>query len=71
MYTTNTNIIIKRKGNSYLVIIQGKLFMHQPILNASCIPHHLTPATYWYMYILHILYRFGFTLPAAANILPQ
>ena len=66
MYTTN--IIIKRKGDSYLVIIHGKLFVNQPIVSAPYIPPHLTPATYWYMYIVHILYRFGFTLPAAANI---
>ena len=58
------NIIIKRKGDSYLVIIQGKLFVNQPIVGAPYIPNHLTPATYWYMYIVHILHRFGFTLPA-------
>lgn len=66
MYTTN--IIIKRKGDSYLVIIRGKLFINQPIVSAPYIPNHLTPAIYWYMYIIHMLYRFGFTLQAASNI---
>lgn len=40
------NIIIKRKGDSYLVIIQGKLFLNQPIVSAAYIPNHITPAAY-------------------------
>ena len=67
MYTTN--ILIKRKGDNYLVIIHGKLFINQPIIQAPYIPHHLAPAAYWYMYIVHLLYRFGFTQPNTTSII--
>jgi len=52
-------IDIKYNNQAYIVWLNNRVFLRQPIYYTKKIPLTLTPQVYWYLHILHVLHQHG------------